>query len=77
MIPHKQPKKKDDDHDGQQNPKKNGKSVIPGGTVRMGRGQPELDSGNPDLDIDSAMLMKAKPLKFQKSAPSSKEQEAL
>ena len=37
-----------------------------------GRQEPSPDSGDPDLDIDRAMLMKAKLLKFDKSAPSSK-----
>ena len=44
----------------------------------MGQGQPDSDIGDPKLDIDSAMLMKAKPLKFQKTTTqSSKEQEAI
>ena len=54
MMPHKTQKKKDyDHHDDQKNPKKKGKSVIPGGTVGMRRGQPSSDSGDPELDIDS------------------------
>ena len=61
-MPHKKPAKKDDD---QKNSKK-GKSVKPGRTMGMGRGQPEEDSDEPDLDIDTAML-KARPLKMQKT----------
>ena len=63
MMPCKKQTKKDDDNDDQKNSKK-GKSVKPGGT--MGRGQPEEDSDDPDLDIDNAMLMKTKPLKNRK-----------
>ena len=74
MMPRKTQKKKEDDHhDEQKNPKKKGKAVIPGGSVGMGRGQPSSDSGDPELDIDSAIMMKVKLLKFQKTAPSSKE----
>ena len=51
---------------------KNGKATVADRTVRTGREQPSLDSGDPDLDIDRAMQMKAKPLMFDKSAPSSK-----
>ena len=68
--------KKDDDNDDQKNPTKKGKTLIPGGTLGMGRGQPS-DSGDLELDIDSAMLMKAKPLKFHKPALASKEQEVI
>ena len=46
--------------------------MVAGGTVGTGQQEPSSDTGDPDLDIDRAMLMKAKPLKFDKSAPSSK-----
>ena len=78
MMPHKTQKKKDDDHhDDQKNPKKKGKAVIPNGTVGMGQGQPSSDSGHPELDIDSAMQMMAKPLRLNKPALASKEEEAI
>ena len=78
MMPHKQPTKKDDDHyDDRKNPKKKGKAVIPSGTVGMGRGQPSSDHGDLELDIDSAMQMTAKSLKFNKPVLASKEQEAI
>ena len=73
MMPRKQPKKKEDEaHADQKNARKKGKAVIPGGTVGTGRDQPYSDSGDPDLDIDRAMQMMAKLLRFEKSAPSSK-----
>ena len=78
MMPCKMQKKKDDDHhDDHKNPKKKSKAVIPGGTVGMAQGQPSSDSGDPELDIDSAMQMMAKPLKLPKPALASKEQEAI
>ena len=52
--------------------RKKGKATVAGGTVGTGRHEPSSDSGDPDLDIDRAMLMKAKPLKFDKTALSSK-----
>ena len=41
----------------------------------MGRGcqEPSSDSGDPELDINRAMTMKAKPMQFQKTAPSSRQ----
>ena len=79
MMPRKQPQKKDNDHhDDQKNAKKKGKAVIPGGTMGTGgRDQPSSDSGDPKFDIDRAMQMMAKPLRFQKTAPSSKHPEAI
>ena len=72
-----QKKKENDHHDDQKNPKKKGKAIIPGGTVGTGIGQSSSDSGDPQLDIDSAMQMTAKLLKFNKPALASKEQEAI
>ena len=46
--------------------------MVAGGTVGKGRHEPSSDSGDPDLDINRAMEMKAKQLKFEKTAPSSK-----
>ena len=46
--------------------------MVAGGTMGMGCHKPSSDSADPDLVIDRAMLMKAKPLKFDKTAPSSK-----
>ena len=70
-----QKKKEDNHHDDHKNPKKKGKTVIPGGTMGTGRGQPSSDSGYPKLDIDSTMQMINKLLKFNKPALPSKEQE--
>ena len=64
MMPCKKQAKKDDDHDDQKNSKK-GKGAKPGGTMGTGQGQPEDNSDDPNLDIDAAMLMQAKPLKKQ------------
>ena len=44
--------------------------MVAGGTVRMGHHKPSSDSGDPELDINKAMKMKAQPLKFKKTAPS-------
>ena len=46
--------------------------MVAGGTMGTGRQEPSSDSGNPDLDLDRAMVMKAKLLKFDKSDPSNK-----
>ena len=78
MMPCKRQRTKENDHhDDKKNPKKKGKAVISGGTVGTGRGQPSSDSGVPEVDIDSAMQMTAKQLKFNKPALASKEQEAI
>ena len=61
----KQPKKKDDEaHADQKNARKKGKAVIPGGTMGAGRNQLSSDSGDPDLNIDTAMQMTTQPLRF-------------
>ena len=66
MMPRKSSKKKDDEgHAELKNVKKKGNAMVAGGTVGMGREQPSSDSGNPDLDIDRAMQMKAQPLRFK------------
>ena len=73
MMPQKQQKKKDDKAPAdKKNARKKGNALIPGGTVGTGRSQLSSDSCNPDLDIDTAMQMTAQPLRFEKSAPSSK-----
>ena len=46
--------------------------MLPGGSVGTGRDLLSSDSGDPDLDINRAMQMTAKLLRFVKSAPSSK-----
>ena len=66
-MPRKSSNKKDDEaHAEPKNVKKKGKAMV------AGRTQPSSDSGNPDIDIERAMHMKAQPLRFDKSAPSSK-----
>ena len=73
MMQRKSTKKKEDEaHAEEKNVKKKGKATVAGGTMGRGREPPSSDSGDPDLDIDRAMQMKAKPLRFDKSAPSSK-----
>ena len=71
MMPCKKQAKKDDDHVDQKNSKK-GKGVKPGVTMGMGRDQPEDDNLD-NLDIDTAMLIQAKPLKKQKIDQDSQE----
>ena len=46
--------------------------MVAGGTMGMSHHEPSSDSGNPDLNIDRAILMMAKLLKFDKTATSSK-----
>ena len=73
MMPRKTQKKKEDEAPADEKKvRKKGKVSVAGGTVGTGRHEPSSDSGNTDLDINRAMMMKAKPLKFDKTAPSSK-----
>ena len=69
----KQPKKDDDEHDEPKKTKK-GKAVRPDGTMGMGQGHDEDDSGDPELDCEEGRLMQAKPMKKQKIDPASQEQ---
>ena len=67
MIPGKLQKKKDDEAPAdQENAMKKGTAMIHGGTMGMGRNQPSSDkcSGDPDLNINTAMQMMAQPLRF-------------
>ena len=77
MMPGKMQKQDDDHHDDEKNPKKKCKAVTCGGTMGVGGGQPSSDSGGPELDINSTMQMTTKPLKFNKPALASKEQETI
>ena len=72
MLRKSQKKKEDETSAEEKKVRKNGKAIVAGGSVGTGRHEPSSDNGNPDLDIDRAMLMNAKPLKFDKTAPSSK-----
>ena len=72
MMPRNPAKKKDDEAHAEQKNVKKGKAMVAGGTVGTGQEQLSSDSGDPDLDIDRAMQLTAKPLRFNKSAPSSK-----
>ena len=71
MPPRKQKKSKDDADE--KKVRKKGKAKVPGGSVGSGHQEPFSDSGDPELDIDRAMTMKAKPLHFQMTAPSSRQ----
>ena len=46
--------------------------MVARGTVGTGHHEPSSDSRDQELDIDRAMQMKALPLKFQVTAPSSR-----
>ena len=61
MMPRKNTKKKDDAPADEKKVRKKGKTMVAGGTVWTGRHEPSSDSGNPDLDIDRAIEMKATP----------------
>ena len=64
------PKKtKDNADDDEKKVKKKGKSKVAGGSVGRGHQEPSSDSWDSELDIDRAMMMKAKPLQFQLTAP--------
>ena len=71
-MPPKKLKKKDDAPANEKKVRKKGKTMVAGGTMGTGCYEPSSDSGHPELDIDRAMEMKAQPLKFQKSAQSSR-----
>ena len=68
MMPRESNKKEDEAHAEEKNVRKKGKAMVVSGTVGMGQQEQSSDSGDPDLDIDRAMVMEAKPLKFDKSA---------
>ena len=73
-MPPKNPKKSKDHADAdEKKSKKKGKTKVAGGNVWRGRQEPSSDSGDPALDTDRAMQMKAQPLKFQMTAPSSRQ----
>ena len=73
-MPPKNPKKSKDHADADEKKgKKKGKTKVAGGTVPRGHQELSSDSGEPDLDIERAMQMKAQPLKFQMTAPSSRQ----
>ena len=71
MLPKKQKKSKDDADE--KKVRKKGKAKVPRGSMGRGCQEPSSDSGDPELDIDRAMTMKAKPLQFQMTAPSSRQ----
>ena len=73
-MPPKRPKKTKGDADADEKKvKKKGKCKVAGGSVGRGHQEPSSDSGDPELDIDKAMTMKAKPLQFQMTAPPSQQ----
>ena len=71
-MPPKKPKKKDHASADEKKVRKKSKPMVAGGYVGTGHHEPSSDRGDPDLDIDRAMTMKAQPLKFQTTAPSSR-----
>ena len=71
-MPPKNQKKKDHADADEKKVRKKGKTKVAGGTVLRGRQEPSSGSGDPELDIERAMTMKAKPLQFQTTAPSSR-----
>ena len=71
-MPPKNPKKKDHASAYEKKVRKKGKTMVAGGSVGMGHHEPSSDSGDPELDINRAIQMKAQPLKFQTTAPSSR-----
>ena len=70
MPPKKQKNSKDAE---EKKVRKKGKAMVAGGTVGMGHQEPFSDSGDLELDINRAMMMKAHLLKFQVTAPSSRQ----
>ena len=70
MPTKKQKKSKDAD---EKKVRKKGKAMVAGGSIGTGHQEPSSDSGDPELDIDRAMMMKAKPHEFQTTAPSSRQ----
>ena len=70
-MPPKNPKKKDHADSDEKKGRKKGKTKVAGRTVPKSRQEPSTDSGDPELDIERAMTMKAKSLQFQMTAPSS------
>ena len=70
MTP-KKPKEKDH-ASAEKKVRKKCKTMVARGSVGIGHHEPSSDSGDPELDIDRAMQMKALPLKFQVTATSSR-----
>ena len=78
MMPRKSQKKKEDEAPAEEKKvRKKGRDMIAGGTVGTGHHEPSSDSGDPDFDINRAMVMNAKQLRFNKTAPSSKHLEVI
>ena len=67
------PKKKKSKDANEKKVRKKGKATVAGGSMGMGHQEPSSDSGDPELDIDRAMTMKAHALRLLVTAPSSRQ----